>query len=78
MHFFYPSACELFSLPALPALLAFTLNVRLERGTPVVGFDNVPTTAFAERDDCQLQATAQRTGSSFQLIEAVLRTAKRQ
>ena len=56
--------------------IGFHLSKRLlERGTPVTGFDNLnpyydPSLKRARIS--QLQATAQRTGSSFQLIEADL------
>ena len=56
--------------------IGFHLSRRLlERGTPVLGFDNVnpyydPALKCARLK--QLQATAERTGSSFQLIEADL------
>ena len=47
----------------------------LERGTPVVGFDNVNSyydPSLKRARIAQLQATAERTGTSFQLIEADL------
>ena len=47
----------------------------LEQGTAVVGFDNVNpyyAPSLKRARIAQLQATAQRTGSSFQLIEADL------
>ena len=56
--------------------IGFHLSTRLlERGTPVVGLDNVnpyydPTLKWARV--AQLKATAERTGTSFQLIEADL------
>jgi UDP-glucuronate 4-epimerase len=56
--------------------IGFHLSTRLlERGTAVLGFDNVnpyydPALKRARLQ--QLQATAARTGSSFQLIEADL------
>jgi UDP-glucuronate 4-epimerase len=56
--------------------IGFHLSRRLlERGTPVLGFDNVnpyydPALKRARLQ--QLEATAARTGSSFQLIEADL------
>ena len=56
--------------------IGFHLSTRLlELGRPVVGFDNVnpyydPTLKRARI--AQLQAVAQRTGTSFQLIEADL------
>ena len=56
--------------------IGFHLSMRLlERGTTVVGFDNVYPyydPALIRARIAQLQATAQRTGSSFQLIEADL------
>ena len=56
--------------------IGFHLSTRLlERGTPVVGFDNVNSyydPSLKRARIAQLQATAQRTGSSFQLIEADL------
>ena len=56
--------------------IGFHLSSRLlERGTPVLGFDNVnsyydPSLKRARLQ--QLQATSERTGTSFQLIEADL------
>lgn len=56
--------------------IGFHLSSRLlERGTPVLGFDNVnpyydPTLKRARLN--QLQATSERIGTSFQLIEADL------
>jgi len=47
----------------------------LERGTPVVGFDNLNPyydPALKQARIAQLQDTAERTGTSFQLIEADL------
>ena len=56
--------------------IGFHLSTRLlERGTPVVGFDNVNPyydPSLKRARIAQLQATAQRTGTSFQLIEADL------
>ena len=56
--------------------IGFHLSSRLlERGTPVLGFDNVNPyydPALKRARIAQLQATAARTGSSFQLIEADL------
>ena len=56
--------------------IGFHLSSRLlERGTPVLGFDNVNPyydPALKRARIAQLQATAARTGSSFQLIEANL------
>ena len=56
--------------------IGFHLSRRLlERGTPVVGFDNVNPyydPSLKRARIAQLQATAQRSGSSFQLIEAHL------
>ena len=56
--------------------IGFQLTTRLlERGTPVVGFDNVNPyydPSLKRARILQLQATAQRTGSSFHLIEADL------
>jgi UDP-glucuronate 4-epimerase len=56
--------------------IGFHLSTRLlEGGTPVVGFDNVNSyydPSLKRARIAQLQATAQRTGSSFQLIEADL------
>ena len=56
--------------------IGFHLSMRLlERGTAVVGFDNVNPyydPALKRARIAQLQATAQRTGSSFQLIVADL------
>jgi len=56
--------------------IGFHLSTRLlERGTPVVGFDNVNPyydPALKRARIAQLQATAERTGTSFQLIEADL------
>tara|TARA_B100000674_G_scaffold495379_1_gene522621 strand:+ start:2014 stop:3033 length:1020 start_codon:yes stop_codon:yes gene_type:complete len=60
--------------------IGFHLSTRLlELGTSVVGFDNLnpyydPSLKQARID--QLQATAQRTGSSFQLIKADLEDRK--
>jgi len=56
--------------------IGFHLSTRLlEQGTPVAGFDNVNPyyDPFLKRARiAQLQATAERTGSGFQLIEADL------
>ena len=56
--------------------IGFHLSSRLlDRGTPVVGFDNVNPyycPSLKRARIAQLQATAQRTGTSFQLIEADL------
>ena len=56
--------------------IGFHLSTRLlERGTTVVGFDNVNPyydPALKRARIAQLQATAERTGTSFQLIEADL------
>ena len=56
--------------------IGFHLSRRLlEQGTPVVGFDNVNPyydPSLKRARIAQLQATAQRSGSSFQLIEAHL------
>ena len=56
--------------------IGFHLSSRLlERGTPVLGFDNVNPyydPALKRARLKQLQATAERTGTSFQLIEADL------
>ena len=56
--------------------IGFHLSSRLlERGTPVVGFDNVNPyydPALKRARLKQLQATSERTGTSFQLIEADL------
>ena len=56
--------------------IGFHLSTRLlEQGTPVVGFDNVnPYYDPALKRDriAQLRTTAERTGTSFQLIEADL------
>jgi UDP-glucuronate 4-epimerase len=56
--------------------IGFHLSTRLlERGTPVVGFDNVNPyydPSLKRARIAQLQATAERTGTSFQLIEADL------
>ncbi len=56
--------------------IGFHLSTRLlERGTPVVGFDNVNpyyNPALKRARIAQLQATAQRSGAAFQLIEADL------
>ena len=60
--------------------IGFHLSTRLlERGTPVVGFDNVnpyydPSLKRARIE--QLEATAARTGTSFKLIEADLEDQK--
>jgi UDP-glucuronate 4-epimerase len=60
--------------------IGFHLSIRLlERGTPVVGFDNVnpyydPTLKRARI--AQLEATAALTGTSFKLIEADLEDQK--
>ena len=60
--------------------IGFHLSLRLlERGTPVVGFDNLNPyydPALKRARIAQLQATAERTGSSFQLIEAALEDRK--
>ena len=56
--------------------IGFHLTTRLlERGTAVVGFDNVNPyydPALKRARLKQLQATSERTGTSFQLIEANL------
>jgi len=56
--------------------IGFHLSTRLlERGTPVVGFDNVNPyydPSLKRARIAQLQATAELTGTSFQLIEADL------
>ena len=56
--------------------IGFHLSMRLlERGTSVVGFDNVNPyydPGLKRARIAQLQAAAQRTGTSFQLIEADL------
>ena len=56
--------------------IGFHLTTRLlERGTPVVGFDNVNPyydPSLKRARIAHLQATAQRTGSSFHLIEGNL------
>ena len=56
--------------------IGFHLSLRLlERGTPVVGFDNLNPyydPALKRARIAQLQATAERTGTSFHLIEADL------
>ena len=56
--------------------IGYHLSTRLlERGTPVVGFDNVNPyydPCLKRARIAQLHATAQRTGTSFQLIEADL------
>ena len=56
--------------------IGFHLSSRLlEQGTPVVGFDNVNPyydPALKRARVAQLQATAERTGCSFELIEADL------
>ena len=56
--------------------IGFHLSSRLlERGTPVLGFDNMNPyydPALKRARIAQLQATAERTGTSFQLIEADL------
>ena len=56
--------------------IGFHLSLRLlERGTPVVGFDNLNPyydPALKQARIAQLQDTAERTGTSFQLIEADL------
>jgi len=56
--------------------IGFHLSTRLlERGTPVVGFDNVNPyydPALKRARIAQLNATAELTGTSFQLIEADL------
>jgi UDP-glucuronate 4-epimerase len=56
--------------------IGFHLSSRLlERGTPVLGFDNVNPyydPALKRARLKQLQATAERTGTNFQLIEADL------
>ena len=56
--------------------IGFHLSTRLlERGTPVVGFDNVNPyydPVLKRARIAQLQATAERTGTPFQLIEANL------
>ena len=60
--------------------IGFHLSTRLlERGTPVVGFDNVNPyydPSLKRARIAQLQATAARTGTSFQLIEADLEDQK--
>lgn len=56
--------------------IGFHLSTRLlERGTPVVGFDNVNSyydPSLKRARLAQLKATAERTGSRFELIEADL------
>ena len=56
--------------------IGFHLSTRLlERGTPVVGFDNVNPyydPSLKRARITQLQATAERTGTTFYLIEAEL------
>ena len=56
--------------------IGFHLSTRLlERGTPVVGFDNVNSyydPSLKRARMAQLEATAARTGVSFELIEADL------
>ena len=56
--------------------IGFHLSTRLlERKTPVVGFDNVNpyySPALKRARIAQLQATAERTGTHFKLIEADL------
>jgi UDP-glucuronate 4-epimerase len=56
--------------------IGFHLSTRLlERGTPVVGFDNVNSyydSSLKRARIAQLQATAERTSTSFQLIESNL------
>jgi UDP-glucuronate 4-epimerase len=56
--------------------IGFHLSTRLlERGTPVVGFDNVNPyydPSLKRARVAQLEATAERTGTSFRLIEANL------
>ena len=55
--------------------IGFHLSTRLlEQSTPVVGFDNMNLLRplLEEARIAQLQATAQRTGTSFHLIEADL------
>jgi len=56
--------------------IGFHLSMRLlELGTPVVGFDNVNPyydPSLKRARIVQLQATAERTGTNFQLIEADL------
>ena len=56
--------------------IGFHLSRRLlERGTPVLGFDNINPyydPALKRARLKQLQATAERTGTNFQLIEADL------
>jgi len=56
--------------------IGFHLSLRLlERGTPVVGFDNLNSyydPSLKRARIGRLQATAERTGTSFQLIEADL------
>ncbi len=60
--------------------IGFHLSTRLlERGTPVVGFDNVNPyydPSLKRARIAQLEATAARTGTSFQLIEADLEDQK--
>ena len=60
--------------------IGFHLTTRLlERGTPVVGFDNVNPyydPSLKRARIAQLEATAARTGTSFQLIEADLEDQK--
>ena len=60
--------------------IGFHLSLRLlERGTPVVGFDNLNPyydPALKQARIAQLQDTAERTGTSFQLIEAALEDRK--
>jgi len=56
--------------------IGFHLSTRLlERGTPVVGFDNVNPyydPSLKRARIAELLATAKRSGTSFQLIEADL------
>ena len=56
--------------------IGFHLSTRLlEQSTPVVGFDNMNPyydPSLKRARIAQLQATAQRTGTSFHLIEADL------
>ena len=63
-------------LTGAAGFIGYHLTTRLlERGTPVVGFDNVNSyydPSLKRARIAQLQRTAQRTGTSFQLIEADL------
>lgn len=63
-------------LTGAAGFIGYHLATRLlERGTPVVGFDNVNSyydPSLKRARIAQLQRTAQRTGTNFQLIEADL------